>query len=208
MQRLSLRGHHWLALAVMLVVIVAVAAALIRSTETNPIDSYAACIADGNPVTETYPPVCHDGKHAFRGPGTPRPLQPPLVGQEFTLLVEGDSQGAYPNRQEVITTQAGWQSYWREVHASLASQPPLLPVDFATDNVVALSEGKQMTSGYNLAITGITTSTAGSTVAYTESIPTIGCPVTQAVSNRYLIVSTAKLPAPVIFQKTSVKRRC
>jgi hypothetical protein len=209
MRRLSLHGHHWLALAIMLVVVVAAAAALAHPWETNPIDSYAACMADGNPVTETYPPVCHDGARAFRGPGTVQPpVQSPLASQDFTLLVEGDSRGAYPRREEVITTQAGWQRYWREVHASLASQPPLLPVDFAASVVVAISEGKQMTSGYNLTITGITTSQTGSTVAYTESIPTIGCTVAQTASNRYLIIRTPKLPEPVIFRKTAVKRQC
>jgi hypothetical protein len=202
------RHHHLLAAVIVLVAVAGVSAALIHALDTEPIDSYERCAADGNPIAESYPPVCYYHGHAFRGPGTIQPLPSPMVSQEFTLLVEGDSHGAYPAKEDFITTQATWQAYWRTVHAGLASQPPLLPVDFTANDVIAISEGKQMTSGYDLAITSITTGEAGSVVAYTESTPTIGCTVAQVITNRYLIVKTSKLTAPVSFRKTPVKRQC
>jgi hypothetical protein len=180
-----------------------------RAAPPPAIASYAQCAEAGYPVTASYPASCSDGHHTWVGPGT-APASPPLAAtaQPFDILVTGDSGGTYPQRQETITTAADWQHYWRTVHAGLASTPPLLPVDFTVNQVLALSEGRQATDGYNLKITAVTTSPAGTIVDVTESIPTVTCQVKSTPTNRYFIARTTKLPPPVTFRITTDRRHC
>jgi hypothetical protein len=164
----------------------------------------------GYPLIQTDPPICKDGPHNFTG--TPLPQATPLPerhSQAFDILVDGDTHGTVPaHSQKFIHNQSDWQSYWREVHSGLPTLPPIIPVDFTANDVVAVSLGRQATGGYGLKITSIDTTAAGTTVSLTESTPTITCVVTQAFSNRYLIVRTEKLTEPVIFRITSDKRHC
>jgi hypothetical protein len=189
--------------------ILLLAAWLLHGQLTARVDSFAKCASEGYPVAESDPPTCNDGRHAFVGPrASPGPSTAPSASLPFELLVDGDSASDYPQRQETITTQADWTRYWRSVHASLASLPPILPVDFTKDNVIAISEGRKMTGGYNLKITGIMAATTGTTVSVTETVPTTTCAVTQATTNRYLIVRTSKLAEPVSFRISTDYRQC
>jgi hypothetical protein len=191
-----------------LAVVVLAGAWLFEAKFTTPVDSYAACVKAGYPISDTQPPICSDGRHTYSGPRpTPAASVAPADSVAFDLLVDGDSRSQYPKQQEHITTEAGWEAYWGRIHAAV-SPPPLLPVDFRTQDVVALSEGVQTTSGYSLRITSIDRSAAGSSVRVTEMVPTISCPVTQTQTNRYYIVRTEKLTEPVSFRITTEKRHC
>jgi hypothetical protein len=152
---------------------------VLYATPTELVDSYTKCADEGYPVSDTDPPTCSAGGRTFLGPhstATPAVSAGDFgVAQPFEILVEGDSGGTYPNRQEVITSQAGWEAYWRSVHAGRSPLPPLLPVDFSKNHVVALSEGQKPTGGYNLKVTSVTSELKGTVVDVTESIPTITC---------------------------------
>lgn len=208
----GLKKRVWLQAALALVAaIVGVALVFIKlAGSTAPIDSYDACVEAGNPILETNPPICRDGAHNFTG--TPYPQASPaapLTSVPFDILVDGDTHADTPaHSQQFISTQAHWERFWREVHTSLAATPPLIPVDFTTASVVAVSLGSRPTGGYGLKITNISTSSAGSVVSLTESTPIAACMVTQAATNRYLIVRTAKLAEPVSFRITTEDRRC
>jgi hypothetical protein len=208
---LSWRSHpaRWLFALVGATVVVLGVAWLLESRTTAPIDSYAECVAAGNPVQESYPPVCRADGHSFVGAGeAPGPSGPAVVSQEYQLLVDGDSHGHYSHRQEVITSPEQWQRYWREVHAGLPSVPPLLPVDFDTSDVVALSLGAHATGGYAVKITDILASSAGTTIDVLEASPGPQCVVTAAITNPYYIVQTHHLPEPVSFRLTQEQRHC
>ncbi len=202
--------HRWrIVTAAGLALILALSAWAFNPRATTLIDSYASCAAAGYPVQDSDPPACSDGRHTFVGPAaTVAPPAPMAANQNFEILVEGDSGGSYPKAQEVIAGPTGWARYWGRVHAGLASLPPILPVDFTTSGVVALSEGRQLTTGYNLKVTSITTTSAGTTVYVTESIPTITCTVAQTATNRYFIARTPVLPEPVSFRITTEHRHC
>jgi hypothetical protein len=201
-------GFWWLVTVVVASLILALAW-LVTGRVTEPIDSYAECVAAGHPVLESSPPICRAGGHNFRGPiSSPEPSSEAVESQPFKLLVDGSSPGQYPRRQEVIRTQAQWEQYWRLVHTGAAT-PPLLPVDFATQHVVALSLGRQVTGGYDIKVAGITTSRSGTVIDVTEIATAPGCPVHSAPqTNPYFIVQTAHLPEPVSFRITAGQRTC
>lgn len=201
--------RRWLRLTLALLAAVAITVVALAGA-TEPIDSYAACTQAGYPVLATDPPVCHVGNRTFTGTPVPTPA---LVASKqsipFEILVDGDTRSSVPNHhQDVFFTQTDWVAYWHSVHAGLPTVPPLIPVDFATSSVVALSLGAQPTSGYGLKITEISQTEAGTTVDLTESTPTVTCPVLTQITNRYLIVRTPKLLKPVSFRITSQKRHC
>ncbi len=194
---------------VSLLVIAAAIGWLLKAHPTHPIDSYATCTAAGYPVTETEPPVCRADNRNFIGPRAGSTHIPaPVTSQPFSLLVHGDSHGNYPDRQEVIRTPADWQGYWRQVHAQFATPPPLLPVDFRPDVVIALSYGPKPTSGYGIKVSGITTSANGTTIDVVQTVPGEGCIVTAAQTNPYFIAKTATLPDPITFRKIVRKHQC
>jgi len=176
---------------------------------TAPIDSFATCANAGYPVAETNPPTCSDGRHTYRGPDVSKSTAADaLESVPFEILVDGDSGGRYPQTHEIITTQPDWEAYWSKIHSSLATLPPILPVDFSQYDVIALSEGPQPTTGYNLKITSISTSNSGSDVYVTETIPTITCTESETTTNRYFLASTFKLTEPINFKYTTEKHQC
>jgi hypothetical protein len=182
---------------------------LLVGQSTEQIDSFKDCAEAGYPITDSNPPACDYHSHFLLGPSTAAtPSSVAATSVQFWILVDGDTGGTYPNRQRVITDQGNWQSYWSSVHAGLPSRPPILPVNFMTNQVVALSEGPQPTTGYNLDVTSIMTSAVGTTVYVSEQVPTVTCQVSNVRSDRYFIVETAKLVAPVSFVLTSTKHQC
>jgi len=195
-------------LAGLAVTAVGVAWAL-RGQATEPVDSYAQCIAAGYPTTSTGPPVCRARGRTFRGPSpSPAPTPPPATSQPFELLVHGDSHGNYPDRQEVIRTLADWQRYWRQVHTGLTSPPPLPPVDFNSSAVIAFSYGQKPTGGYDIKLADVMTGPAGTAIDVVQTVPGEGCVVAAAVTNPYFIARVATLPEPVAFRLTVQKHHC
>jgi hypothetical protein len=190
-------------------VLLGLVAWLMHAAVTFSIDSYASCASAGYPVSGTDPPVCSDGHHSYLGPSAaPAASADPSESVPFEILVTGDSGGAYPRLQETITSEAGWEKYWAQVHAASSPLPPILPVDFRLHDVIALSEGRQMTGGYNLKVTSINRSARGTIIDVTEQIPTITCPVTTSITNRYFMALTDKLTEPVSFRITTDRRQC
>ncbi|GAC1369414.1 MAG: hypothetical protein NVSMB39_1260 [Candidatus Saccharimonadales bacterium] len=177
---------------------------------TAPIDSYAACVEAGYPVTQSDPPVCRENSRNFLG--TPVPAAPAAASAEnvsFDVLVDGDTHSSIPgHEQHLLTTPALWDAYWSNVHGGLATLPPLLPVDFTKNDALGVSLGQEFTNGYSLKITGITSSASGTLVSITEFTPTITCSVTKQISNPYVIVRSPKLVQPVSFRITPEKRHC
>ncbi len=210
--RLSWRGRYpWWVWSLAGAAAVLVVAWLFQSRLTEPLDSYAECVAAGHPVLESYPPVCQADGRSFSGPVASSPSDTPSsmsTSQPFELLVEGDSRGTYPSRQEIITSAEQWRGYWRAVHSGLPSPPPLIPVDFTRDSVIAVSQGQQTSGGYGIKILSVTVGSAGSTIHVRQTEPDANCPVTPALTNPYYIVRTHHLPEPVSFRITPVRRSC
>jgi hypothetical protein len=206
----SLRKYKRLIIAVVVVIIyVTVGSILSRGHVIAAPNSFSSCKEAGYPFTDTNPPACTVGDHTFLGPyAHATPSEAPVTSQPFEVLVSGDSEGDYPKSHEVITNQTQWQTFWSQIHSSLPTEPPLLPINFAQSDVITLSDGRQSTTGYTLEITSINVSTAGTTIYATESVPTFTCGVSYAPSNPYYIVSTDKLPPPISFDIVRSPHEC
>ena len=195
-------------MAVALWGVVAAGSLVVSSSATSPLDSFAACAEAGYPVSDGEVVTCVAGNATFRGSPEKRAEAAEAVATEtFTLLASADSGTATPREQIVIRSQDQWAAWWVTIHSGLV-QPPIIPVNFATSNVVLIVGGPKQTTGYNYKVTGITRGIRTTVIDTSESIPTIGCPVQPQRSNRYYIVRTLPLPDPVVFRNSSQSRYC
>jgi hypothetical protein len=187
-----------------------VLALLLTAGSTSPVDSYAACVEAGYPVTDSNPPVCRAGQFNFTGQTlavTPTPV--PVNVLPFELLVDGDTHTSLPTEHHLfINNGADWQAYWRRAHAGVTPFPPIIAVDFSKHSILAAGLGPKPTGGYNIKFTSVTTGAAGTTVYVTETTPAISCALTQAITNKYDIIRTAKLTEPVSFRRSPATRTC
>jgi hypothetical protein len=131
-----------------------------------------------------------------------------MTSLQFQILVDGDSGGNFPRSTELINDQSSWVEYWGWIHNNKAEVPPLLDVDFAHSSVIAISEGKQQTTGYVFKVTGVSTGKSGSVVDIRESIPTVTCKVATTPTNRYFIIRTDKVKEPISYRYSTERRKC
>jgi hypothetical protein len=177
--------------------------------DTSPIDSFIRCADAGNPVSETNPPTCTEGSRYYVGPAaTPEPSTEAMRSLSFQILVDGDSGGNFPRSSQLINDQTSWEEFWGWIHNSKSVMPPLLPVDFTTDSVIAISEGREQTTGYIYKVTNVSVGKERTVVDIRESIPTITCTVNDIPVNRYFIIRTAKVREPISYRISSERRKC
>lgn len=176
---------------------------------TELVHSYESCAHAGYGISQTNPPVCHGPKQDYVGPAVADVVSNIVYkSQPFTTYVNGDTGNTYPRGQKLITNQGDWEVFWRQVHAGLSEQPPILNIDFSKNDVMAVTNGQQPTQGYVLKITAVLTSPAGSMVDVVEQYPTVTCQVDNHPSNRYYIATTAKLTQPVSFRMSTTPKPC
>jgi hypothetical protein len=204
-----MRAHRRLLLVIGVAAGFMMAAWLLQSRPTDQIDSFAQCVELGYPVTDGNPQTCTAAGRTFLGPqATPTPTPEAVNTIPFRIIVSGDSHGPYPERQEVITTPTDWAHYWSAVHSGLASAPHLLPINFTTTEVVALSAGRRPTTGVNLRVTSIVPTANGTTVNVIESKPGTSCRVQSVTANPYFVIETTRLAEPVSFKVVKDVHAC
>lgn len=193
----------------LLVIIIGLAFWLAHPARVADIDSFAACVKAGFPVSDTNPPTCDDGHQTYTGPlGSPGPSAQPLETLDYSILVEGDSKGAYPAKNQLITTQAQWQSFWREVHTGLPSTPPLIPVDFGKYSVIALTMGPEPTQSYSIRMLSIGRSAQATVVDVELREPAQDCKLPALKTDPYFLAQVPKLDQPPRFETSTATRSC
>jgi hypothetical protein len=174
-----------------------------------PITSFEECADDGYPVISGNPSICTaHGKSYSDVVDISSGSSQAITSLDTEILVEGNSEGNYPVRQEVIRSQSAWESYWSRVHEAVHPTPNLLAVDFNNYDVVAISAGVQPTNGFTYEITSITQEGQTATVQIHELVPSINCNVQAVQTNPYFIMRVAKLPQNVVFSNDKSVHNC
>jgi hypothetical protein len=172
------------------------------------INNFNDCIDAGYPVQESFPPVCStpDGRSFTKDVGA---VAPPPKNLEVTLLVSVTSGGAIPDLKErVARTQAEYQKLWYESHASIKPFPPILPVDFKKQMVLAVYMGPQNSGGHSIQILSVGEYDDRVEVTVKKRSPGTGCVVTQAITSPYQIVAVSKVDKPVNFEIQNESKDC
>jgi hypothetical protein len=173
------------------------------------IDSFKECSNAGYPVSDTNPPTCNDGAKTFVGPlGTPEPPAVAYQTIDFQVLVEGDSQGSYPAKNQLITSQAAWQSFWVSVHRQLPATPNLIPVDFRKNDVIALTLGSKPTDGYTVRLLSLVNAGADFKADVQVRTPGKGCVLPTKATGPYYMAMVPKITGKLNFQVSTVTHDC
>ncbi len=201
--------RRWLAIGTLAALVLLVLLAP-KSGHTEHITDFATCAAAGYPITDTEPPVCRGpGNQNFIGPAqNMAPTGPIYTTRTFQILVDGDLATNFERGQFHATTPQDWQELWQKLHSGTQTQPPIIPVNFDSNDVVAFVQGHHDTDGYSLRATAVLTSDTGSSLSFVEQAPGPLCPVSAKPSNRYLIIQVPKLTEPISYKVSDVAHDC
>lgn len=123
----------------------------------------------------------------------------------FTTIDQGAYSGyrygdpSFAGEARAVTTDVAWQQAWAD-HTSNVLPPPALPVtDFTQEAVLCAWQGYCSTGGYAIEVSKVLRNWRGETeVTLTRQVP--GGIVTQAITNPFHFVRTARITGPVVFR--------
>jgi hypothetical protein len=135
---------------------------------------------------------------AARGPGDGG--KPVEVAIE--TLVDEVSSGLREARREVVRDEAAWVRLWAQIYANVAPPPPLPPVDFSRDMLIAVATGTRPTGGFDIRIRSVALRGDSLEVAVHETCPAPGDRVTLAQTQPVEVVRLARLLQAPAFRET------
>jgi hypothetical protein len=164
-----------------------------------PITNFQQCVDAGYPVTESYPETCTVSRGLTFTDGTRQAgASEPKSNLMYDTLVISQN-GPPASSRVVVRNQAEWVAFWNKAHALIQPFPPLLPVDFTKDMVVAVMLGQQSTIGYRLKIDNVYEVPREVIVEAQATKPAAGCSLPTQLSAPYHIVKFPKSAKPIVF---------
>jgi hypothetical protein len=118
-----------------------------------------------------------------------------------TILAEAHS-GLAERRRELIRDEASWARLWAEIHAGVTPAPPLPPVDFAREMLIAVASGTRPSGGFSIKVRSIATRGERLEVAVVESCPAPGAMVSMSLTQPVEVVRAPRLTQAPRFQET------
>ena len=110
---------------------------------------------------------------------------------EFTVLATGTGSSYEGTRTlELISNQAEWLRVWRVV----GGDSPMPEVNFNTQAVLAVYQGRKNTGGYSIAVEEIRRAGASLVVKVKEQSPRPGEITTDALTSPFVVVSIPRPP--------------
>jgi hypothetical protein len=191
---------------------VAIVLWLVSHRHGQVVDDFNSCVTAGYAVSTTDPQTCSDGHQTYTAPQSSpaslTPTGPTGTNQSYQILAEGDSRDDYPRQQQLITDQAAWVAFWDRLYAKISPLPPLLPVDFGHNEVIALTDGVEPNGGYGLELSGVLAGTSSSLVYFEQITPNAKCEPASGPSDPYVLAVTAKTAGVMSYKPTQQTRRC
>ena len=152
------------------------------------------CLANfsGTLVASLLPAVC-----VATGPrGSPDAEQP------FETVLAATRSGLDQPRREVIRDAASWARLWAEIHARESPAPPLPPVDFERQMLIAVALGTRASGGFGIRVTSVVVRGDRLEVAVEESCPAKGAMLTLSLTQPVEVVRVAKAARAPAFRES------
>lgn len=130
------------------------------------------------------------------------------VGSERATLASGAvevrelSHGtcALPAREQMVVRDAGtWKMIWAQIQGTADAEASLPVVDFDSELVVVMSQGQQVSGGFDIEITGVEDTGTELLIRARERIPGPYCMVTMALTHPYHAVAVPRRERTVVF---------
>lgn len=123
---------------------------------------------------------------------------------DLETIDRGTHSGVRDARKLVIRDALTWGALWSEHTFGQVPPPPLPPVDFAREMVIAVFLGEKPTSGYAAEIVEIRLTAEGLLVRVKATIPPSGVPLLQVLTQPFHIVKVPRYDGPVAFEVFTV----
>jgi hypothetical protein len=124
----------------------------------------------------------------------------------LTVLKSSSDHGEAQNL--VINDNAQWQSIWLTLSANQRDKPPLPEIDFTRRTIIAVFQGTQASSGYEISIEEIVESESSLDVTVKAFEPGSRCGVLGIVTRPLHIVEIEKTEKQVVFHVKHRIRNC
>jgi hypothetical protein len=110
-------------------------------------------------------------------------------------------QNAYTDKPQnlVIKTADQWKTVWTKTHAFMTPAPPMPPVDFDKQMVLAVFMGQKPSGGHAIEITKVVPAGQGLTVHVKETKPGPGDITTAVITSPYYFAVVPKVAGDVKF---------
>ena len=108
----------------------------------------------------------------------------------------------------VINDNAQWQSLWQTLFSNRGDKPPLPEIDFTNRTIVAVFQGTQSSSGYEILIEEIVETENSLEVAVKAFAPGRKCGVLGTLTRPFDIVEIEKTEKQVVFHVKQKVRNC
>ena len=128
----------------------------------------------------------------------------PWVNRELPFHYEaGGAYGGEKSRVNLVAkTEAECSALWRRLPA-MPYPPPtvdILPVDCSAQMLIGAALGEQATGGYSIEITKVVETQSTLEVYIKKTSPGYLCPVTEAITHPFHIVSLGRVDKPAVFK--------
>ena len=122
--------------------------------------------------------------------------QEPMRKAEFETVAKDFACGHAARTNYVATTREEWEQVWNALNAGSYPIPPAPEVDFSARSIIAVFQGNQPSSGYDIAITKLVKSGGRLKVHVREVVPDLPCKVLLVITQPFHIIQTEKIDRP------------
>jgi hypothetical protein len=129
---------------------------------------------------------------------------------EFETVTKSFASGHPDKANYVVTTREEWERLWDAALSNTYPRPPAPAVDFAQHSIIAVFQGNQPSSGYDISVTKIEKSGKKLKVHVKEVSPDLPCKVLLVITQPFQIIQTEKVDdaAKVKFKIKPTITRC
>lgn len=126
----------------------------------------------------------------------------------FSEIKAGMNAAIDQAREEVVKSQARFDDFWGKIHGNSGSVPEPPEIDFQEKMVIGVFKGRKSNGGYGIEVTEACKQNGDLNVKVTNETPAEGCPVTNAISSYYQLVTVPKVQGAVQFDKETKTIDC
>lgn len=129
---------------------------------------------------------------------------------EFETIAKSFASGHSERTSYVVTTREEWETIWDAALANTFPRPPAPEIDFNEHSIIAVFQGNQPSSGYDISITKVMMSGKKMKIYVKEVLPDLPCKVLLVITQPFQIIQTEKIAdaSKVKFKVKSKITRC
>ena len=115
---------------------------------------------------------------------------------EFETIAKSFACGHADKMNYVVTTKEEWEKLWDAAVSNTFPRPPAPEIDFTQRSIIAVFQGNQPSSGYDISITKLVKTSRKLKVHVKEVSPDLPCKVLLLITQPFQIIETEKIADP------------